>query len=125
MFGAAVTEQRISLGRWGEEQARRYLRCRLYRIIATNYRTPGGEIDIIARRGSVVAFVEVKTRRGQRCGYASEAVTVRKQQQIIRAAHWFLARQSATDWQPRFDVIAIQVQGDSHVIEHLIDAFTL
>ena len=48
-----MTEQRLSLGRWGEQQAVRYLKRRLYRIIETNYRAPTGEIDIIARRGKI------------------------------------------------------------------------
>ena len=119
-----MTRQRQSLGSWGEDLAVKYLRRRFYRILETNYRCRAGEIDIIARRGSIIAFVEVKTRRGHRCGSASEAVTVRKQGQIIRAARWYLAA-NAGDLQPRFDVIAIDVDGDSHHLEHIVDAFTI
>lgn len=119
-----MTQQRLSLGKWGEQLAVRYLKRRLYRIVATNYRCKAGEVDIIASRGGVLAFVEVKTRRGISHGTGIEAVTARKQRQIIRTAQWFLARQQL-DLQPRFDVISIQVDGDRPVVEHVSDAFTL
>ena len=119
-----MTGRRQSLGRWGEELAAKYLRRRFYRLLETNYRCRAGEIDIIARRGGIIAFIEVKTRRGRRCGSASEAVTVRKQGQIIRAARWYLAA-AGGDLQPRFDVIAIDVDGDGHRLEHIVDAFTI
>jgi putative endonuclease len=118
-----VTQQRLRLGKWGEELAVSYLRRRLYRIVATNYRSPVGEIDIIARRAGVLVFVEVKTRRGHRCGNPSEAVNQRKQRQIIRTAQWYLGRHGEARWQPRFDVIAIQAETAKPVIEHIIDAF--
>lgn len=120
-----MTQQRLSLGRWGEQQAVRYLKRRLYRIVETNFRAPIGEIDIIARRGKILAFVEVKTRRGSRCGEAVEAVNERKQRQIIRTAQWYLAQQGESSLQPRFDVIAIQADESSHDLKHLTDAFTL
>ncbi len=121
-----MTKQRIKLGCWGEKVAAGYLRRRLYRIVATNYRNKVGEIDIIARRGGVLAFVEVKTRTGRSFGSALEAVNQRKQQQIIRAAQWYLAQQWMENLQPRFDVIAVQVESnDKHSIEHIKDAFAL
>ncbi|MBW2184979.1 MAG: YraN family protein [Deltaproteobacteria bacterium] len=120
-----MTEQRLSLGRWGEQQAVRYLKRRLYRIIETNYRAPTGEIDIIARRGKMLAFVEVKTRSGIQCGEAVEAVNARKQRQIIRTAQWYLAKHGQSSLQPRFDVIAIQADETSHDLKHLKDAFSL
>lgn len=120
-----MTDQRLSLGRWGEQLAVRYLKRRLYRIVDTNFRAPTGEIDIIARRGKMIAFVEVKTRRSNRCGEAVEAVNARKQRQIIRTAQWYLAQHGESSLQPRFDVIAIQADETSHELKHLIDAFTL
>lgn len=120
-----MTEQRLSLGRWGEQQAVRYLKRRLYRIVETNYRAPTGEIDIIARRGKMLAFVEVKTRRTARCGEAVEAVNERKQRQIIRTAQWYLAQHTDSDMQPRFDVIAIQGDETKHDLKHITDAFGL
>lgn len=120
-----MTQQRLSLGQWGEKVAVRYLKRRLYRIVETNFRTPVGEIDIIARRGGVLAFVEVKTRSGTVCGQGSEAVNLRKQRQIIRTAQWYLAQQGDSKLQPRFDVIAIQADATTHNLEHVIDAFGL
>lgn len=120
-----MTQQRLSLGRWGEQLAVRYLKRRLYQIVETNYRAPAGEIDIIARRGKILAFVEVKTRRGCRCGAAVEAVNERKQRQIVRTAQWYLAKQGQSSLQPRFDVIAIQTDETSHDLKHLKDAFSL
>jgi len=58
-----MTEERLALGRWGEEEAARFL-CRLgMKIVERNLRTPVGEIDLIARHGRLLVFVEVKTRR--------------------------------------------------------------
>lgn len=118
-----MTEQRLQLGRWGEQQAVRYLKRRLYRIVETNYRRPTGEIDIIARRGSVLAFIEVKTRRSRRFGTAQEAVTPRKQQQIIRTAQYYLTEHPTEQSQLRFDVMAVQLMDDDFRIEHVINAF--
>lgn len=120
-----MTEQRLSLGRWGEQQAVRFLKRRLYRIVETNYRNRAGEIDIIARRGKILAFVEVKTRRSSRCGAAVEAVDERKQRQIIRAAQWYLTQHGEVNVQPRFDVIAIQGDETQHDLQHVTDAFSL
>ncbi|MCD6527428.1 MAG: YraN family protein [Desulfuromonas sp.] len=120
-----MTEQRLSLGRWGEEQAVNYLKRRLYRIVATNYRRPTGEIDIIARRGKTLAFIEVKTRRSRQFGAAQEAVTPRKQRQIIRTAQYYVIEHCGERDQMRFDVIAIHVDGDKPRIDHLVNAFEL
>ncbi|MDD2557262.1 MAG: YraN family protein [Desulfuromonas sp.] len=131
---------RLQLGKWGEQCAARYLRRRLYRIVATNYSNSCGEIDIIARRGTMLAFVEVKTRRSTAFGCAVEAVNVRKQRQIIRTAQLYLQQNpEANKFQPRFDVMGILLQskvnpcldGDSdecggkYTVEHITDAFCL
>ena len=123
-----MTYARLKLGEWGEARAVRYLRRRLYRIVATNYSNKCGEIDIIARRGKVLAFVEVKTRRGTAYGSGVEAVTARKQRQIIRAAQLYLLQTpDMRDLQPRFDIIGVLVKpgADEYNIEHIDDAFGL
>ncbi|MBN2645467.1 MAG: YraN family protein [Desulfuromonadaceae bacterium] len=117
-----MTQERLQLGRWGEQQAVRYLRRRLYRVLEVNYRSRLGEVDIIARRGSVLAFIEVKTRRQTLFGAAQEAVTLRKQRQILRVAQGYL-QQSALDLQPRFDVISVMAEGQRVRIDHIEDAF--
>ena len=121
-----MTEQRLALGAWGEEQAVRFLRKQGMKILAQNYRAPVGEIDIIARWRKNLVFVEVKTRRGTAFGTPQEAVGQRKQQQIIRTAQWYLGQGKQPDLQPRFDVIAILRNADgSAEITHLADAFGL
>jgi putative endonuclease len=121
-----VTYARLKLGEWGEARTARYLRQRLYRIVATNYSNKCGEIDIIARRGKVLAFVEVKTRRNSAFGSGAEAVTARKQRQIIRTAQLYLQQNpDMRNLQPRFDVVGVLAEpgSDTCAIEHIPDAF--
>lgn len=121
-----MTEARLSLGRWGEEVATRFLKKGGYAIVARNLRTPVGEIDIIARHGKVLAFVEVKTRRTLAFGTPQEAVGPTKQRQIIRTAEWYLASGKGRGLQPRFDVIAVRpLAGGEASIEHIPNAFGL
>jgi len=121
-----LTEARLTLGNWGEEQAVSYLRQQGMKIVERNFRTPVGEIDIIARDRKNLAFVEVKTRRGTAYGTPQEAVGLRKQRQIIRTAQWYLQNQRNEKLQPRFDVVAILCQSDGTAqITYLPDAFSL
>ena len=114
-----------SLGQFGEEQAARYLRRRFYTILERNYRCRFGEIDLIARRGGVLAFVEVKLRRDESHGEAREFVTARKQQRVMAAAELWLS-QNETQLQPRFDVIEVYApRGEEGPvrINHIENAF--
>lgn len=121
-----MTKARLALGQWGEEQAVQYLRKLGLKILARNYRTPVGEIDIIACSKKELLFVEVKTRRGTGFGLPQEAVGFRKQQQIIRTAQWYLAQEKTGKLQPRFDVVAILCQsGETAKVQHLPNAFGL
>lgn len=121
-----MTEQRLALGQWGEQQAVEFLRNQGLKILACNYRTPLGEIDIVARSRTELLFVEVKTRRGTGFGLPQEAVGARKQRQIIRTAQWYLKQEKYGKLQPRFDVVAILCQSDgSAQIQHLPNAFGL
>ena len=91
-------------GQRGETLAAWWLRLQLYRIVAQRYKTPVGEIDLIAERFGVTAFVEVKTRR-HAFGFA-EALEAVNQQRISRAAQYWLARQHGRpETTLRFDVI--------------------
>jgi putative endonuclease len=120
-----VTIQRQSLGRWGEEQAVQFLCARRWKILERNVRTPVGELDIVARDGRTLVFVEVKTRRSAAFGAPQEAVGVRKQRQILRAAQWFLAQAGNPPGLLRFDVIAVMPAAEGARIEHLPAAFGL
>ena len=119
-----MTHERLALGKWGEEAAVDYLRGQGMKILERNFRTPLGEIDIIARCGKSLLFVEVKTRRGSLFGSPQEAVGKRKQRQIIHAAQWYLQNRPSP-LQPRFDVIAVHARGEKAVIDHIPEAFEL
>lgn len=121
-----MSEQRIALGRKGEDLAASALDRKGLRILARNYRRPFGEIDIIARDGNCVAFVEVKTRRAEGAYAPAEAVTRKKQGQIARVAQEYLAANRLQDAPSRFDVVTVVIEADGrHRIEHIADAFDL
>lgn len=106
-------------GREAEQAAADYLQSRGYEILARNYRTREGEIDIIAKLERILVFVEVKYRAGVRCGLPREAVTVQKQRKIARAALAYLCEPGMADLTARFDVVEV-TPGEIVLIE---DAF--
>ena len=113
------------LGRFGEEQAAKYLRRHGYRIVEMNYSCRFGEIDIIAENAEYLVFAEVKTRKNALYGQACEYVTNSKQQKIKRAAMYYLSSHES-DKQPRFDVIEVYIPDGllGRVrINHIEDAF--
>jgi len=95
------------LGKRGEDAAAEFLCSHGYRILARNYRVACGELDIVARQRETLVFVEVKTRRGDRCGTPGQSVTWRKQQKIIRTAQWYLQEHHLDQVPCRFDVIEV------------------
>ena len=99
------------LGDKGERLAARYLRRQGYKVLARRYRTPLGEIDLIARDGACIVFVEVKTRRSDVAGQPYEAVDSYKQAQLTRLALAFLKRYRLLEQPARFDVISIVWEG--------------
>lgn len=111
--------RRYRLGRFAELQCRWLLMLRGYRILTTRFRPPVGEIDIVARRGRLIAFVEVKARRDFET--AAESVTVRQRRRIRRAAEAYLTRHpglAALDL--RFDVMLV---APGRLPRHMIDAW--
>ena len=107
----------------GEDAAARYLQRLSMKIPQHNVNTPVGEIDLVARQRRTLIFVEVKTRRNSAFGPPAEAVGLRKQRQIIRAAKWYLNDKPGKGLQPRFDVVSILVNGNDLEIEHIPGAF--
>jgi putative endonuclease len=120
-----VTKERISLGRLGEDLARERLRGLGYRILKTNYRCRLGEIDLVARDGDVLVFVEIKTRRNEPLGQAKEAVTRRKQAQLSKVALAYMKSNNLWGSKARFDVVAIGLIDGRKEIEVIKDAFEL
>lgn len=98
---------RASKGRQGERLARKRLEKLGYSIIETNYRTKGGEIDIVAMDGETVVFVEVKARGGAGFGIAEEAVDSRKIERISEVALSYITEKSLHEMNVRFDVVAV------------------
>ena len=113
------------LGRQGEAAAAAYLkeRCR-YTLLEKNYRSRLGEIDIIARDGQTIVFIEVKTRRTALYGRPSEAVESRKQRKIALVAASYLSRKSWWNRPCRFDVMEVFVPSPGTCrINHIKNAF--
>lgn len=111
------------LGKLGEELAVRYLIKKEYRILARNWRDRGGELDIVARDGGTLVFVEVKTRTSDTFALPIESVGFEKQRKLRRLAERFITRNDFTNCEVRFDVISIVARGAKPEIEHLEDAF--
>ncbi len=114
---------RIGTGKNGEDLAVHYLKKQGYTIVVRNYRQRIGEIDIIARDGECLVFVEVKTRRTGRYGSPFEAVDNRKQIQISKVALEYMTRYKFDDVEARFDVVAVQFDGHAPKVELMKNAF--
>jgi putative endonuclease len=104
-----LQDLRQALGKSGEDVACDELRRRGYAILVRRYRTRLGELDIVARDGATLVFVEVKARTSRRFGTAAEAVTFQKRQRLARMAQEFLQHSRLTRVPCRFDVVAVQV----------------
>lgn len=115
-----------ALGELGEQAAADYLAGQGYCILERNYRSRGGEVDIVARdRQGGIVFVEVKTRRTLSYGPPQLAVTARKQRQISKGALSWLSRKRLHDAAARFDVIAVLLEEGACRIDHIPNAFDL
>ncbi len=111
------------LGKSGENRAVNFLEQKGFSIIRTNYRTPEGEIDIIALDGDILVFVEVKTRRSLSHGSPEEAVDTFKQKQLKKIADKFISHYQLFDRDCRFDVIALYYDGSAVQIKYIPNAF--
>jgi putative endonuclease len=105
------TEDRDELGTAGEDLAARFLSSQGYKVIERNYSFKGGEIDLIAMDGDLLAFVEVKTRSTAEYGPPELAVDYRKQRQIQRAAERFIIDKRLRRPIIRYDVVTVVIQG--------------
>ncbi|GIP33041.1 YraN family protein [Paenibacillus sp. J2TS4] len=117
---------RIELGRQGEKQAEAFLVSQNYRILHRNWRCRSGELDLIARDGDTLVFVEVRTRRMTGSfGTPSESVHVKKQKQVRDTAQVYLYRHKLHEASVRFDVISVymDMEGKLNRLEHLCAAF--
>ncbi|WP_311491412.1 YraN family protein [uncultured Anaerococcus sp.] len=109
------------VGDFGEAITAEYLEKNGYRILDRNYSKPFGEIDIIAIKDDLVAFVEVKTRKSDAFAYAAEAVNFYKQDRIRKASQVYLIEKDMTDFLMRFDVSEVYL--DTRKINYIENAF--
>jgi putative endonuclease len=117
-------EARRAQGDAAEERACRHLDRSGFAIVERNYRTMGGEIDIVARKGDVLVFVEVRSLEVPGFGTPEESVTPAKRRRIVHAARQYLSNVPPSSWrEARFDVIAIEGSGDAAVLRHFPAAF--
>ena len=114
------------VGAWGESLAADYLRKKRYKLVAMNYSSRFGEIDIIVKNREYLVFVEVKLRKSDRFAHAFEYVDYYKQNRIRATAEMYLS-QNPTNLQPRFDVIEVYAPDGTATaypeILHMEDAF--
>lgn len=100
---------RKRLGALGERIAREHIEKLGYRVIETNFRCHEGEIDIIAREGEELVFVEVRTRRGLGFGSPEESITVSKREKLIEVANAYLQSHEGSPSSWRIDVVAVEL----------------
>jgi putative endonuclease len=116
----------MAFGRWGEQLAADHLQRAGWTIVARNFRSGHQEIDLIARRRRVLAFVEVKTRRSERYDHPFFAISERKRRAVEDAAKAWIARFGEPDMEYRFDAIAIIGTAErGYRLEHAEDAWGL
>ena len=120
-----MTKTRQSLGHRGEQLALAHLQQRGYVILSTNWRCSYGELDIVARQGDTVVFVEVRTRYDEPTEAAFESINPRKQEKLTALAHLYLEAHDleAASW--RIDVIAVAIPRSGRVqieqVENALD----
>jgi putative endonuclease len=127
-----MSADRQDLGRAGEDYAERFLAERGWTVLARRFRSGHRDLDLVVRRGSTVAFVEVKTRRGSLFGTPVEAVGWRKQRELVRSAQVWIDRFGLKGVEGggrveayRFDVVGVLVEGERVQISHVENAFTV
>lgn len=115
-----------TLGRQAEQVAARFLERNGYAVLTRNFRHGRREIDLIVRRGDLVAFVEVKARAGSGYGHPLEAITARKRREIEKVARAWVARHGRAGLAYRFDALAVLWRkGGTPVVEHVPGAWRL
>jgi len=116
---------RQELGALGERHAARLLRAKGYRLLEANYRTPRGEIDIIARDGDILVFVEVRTRTSEAIQTPLASVDADKRAHIERTANTYLRARRLPECGRRYDVVEVLAAPDGTVLEirHVQGAF--
>ncbi len=120
-----MTRERLDLGKEGEQLALKEVKRLGYTCIQRNYRCPLGEVDLVAKDGDTLVFIEIKTRKGKDLAYAKEAVDGRKKRQLSKVALAYMKAHECCDVKSRFDVVAVHWSEGGARIEVVKDAFEL
>lgn len=120
-----MSKQHLYFGKTGEELAVDFLNKSGYKILAKNYRTGLGEIDIIAKDKDTICFIEVKTRHSDKFGLPSEAISKSKQRHISRVALAFLKENNLLNQKARFDVVSVFYRDAEPKLDLIQNAFEL
>jgi putative endonuclease len=118
-----MDKSRFNKGQTGEDTAVDFLTGSGIKILDRNYRCPPGEIDIIAKDGQSIIFVEVRTRQAKGLGTPEESITFRKRMRLVRAAQWYLKQRKLYNFTARFDVVTIRWNGENPEINWIVNAF--
>jgi putative endonuclease len=122
-----MTTQKSKLGQAGEEAAVAFLQHQGYHILERNFRNPLGEIDIIAKEGDTICFIEVKTRRNEAFGSPFESITPTKQRKLIHVALSYLKAKGREESKARFDAVAVFREEDGperiEIIKNAFEAY--
>lgn len=115
---------RQRLGRWGEGVAATHLEAQGYVIVTHNWRCAAGEIDLVARDGETLVFVEVKTRRGRAYGAPEEALTPRKAAKLLQLGEQYCYEHDLNDVNWRIDLVAVELDARGLLLrcEHIQNA---
>ena len=120
-----MAAKHLEFGQEGEACAEALLAAKGFVILARNYRTRGGEVDLICRDGGVLVFVEVKARQAGSLARPDEAVTPAKRRKIIKAASAYLSEGGLWDQPCRFDVVAVVRLSGRLTATQMPDAFSV
>jgi putative endonuclease len=118
-------KNQVTLGKEGERAAETYLKQCGYQILERNVRASFGEIDLVAKEGGALVFIEIKARGSIRYGFPEESVTEKKKRQLIQLADWYLMRFGSNPPAARFDVVSILFLPMGPRIQLFRDAFEI
>lgn len=118
--------EKIKVGKIGEGIALEFLKRRGYKVLETNFRTPFGELDLVARKKDFTVFVEIKTRTTSSLGPPYLSVTRIKQEHLIKNALCYLKRYGLVDSNWRIDVVSVKLNReyeaeDIEIIENAVE----
>jgi putative endonuclease len=120
-----MTTATNAFGELGERIAARWMERAGWRVVARRYRSGRRDIDVVAEREGVVAFVEVKARHGDAFGDPVEAVNRRKQRELVKSAQSWIDRHGRAGLSYRFDVVGVLVRDRTVLVRHVESAFRI